>query len=97
MILDVKAVYVDKPYTVTLMKNDPVNAEVEHVKSTLDVFQRSRLNAECMPITGEYIGLAYVSGVSVIWQGRSASCNLLQFSVRSWKYLILKCKGGCYK
>ena len=55
----------DKPCTMTLIKNDPVKAEVEHVKSALDVLQRNTLNAECMPIIGEHIGLAYPSRVNL--------------------------------
>lgn len=93
MILDVNVFYVDKPCTMMLMKNDPVKAEVEHVKSALYMLQRNRPNGECMPITGEYIRLVYPTGVRVIWQGLSHPAeaeNLLQFSVRSWKYLILE-------
>lgn len=50
MLLDAKTVRVDQSCLVILTKNNPVEAEVKYVKSTLGVaLQKNILNTECVP------------------------------------------------
>lgn len=56
MLLDAKTVRVDQPCIVILTKNDPVEAEVKYVKSTLGMaLQKNIPNIECMPVKVELL------------------------------------------
>ena len=56
MLLDAKTVPVEQPCIVILTKNDPVEAKVKYVKSTLGMaLQKNTPNIECMPARVEWL------------------------------------------